>query len=44
MTGVKSELNWGWEPEPLGIEVRLADVMFDLDPRWEDWGAELAAS
>ena len=44
MTGVTSEL-LGWEPEALHIDVQLADVMFDLDPRWEDWsGLEVATS
>ena len=44
MTGIEGQLSLGWEVEPLRIEVRLADVMFDLDPRWEDWAPEVAAS
>ena len=45
MTEVNRELHLGWEPEPLRIELGLADLMVDLDPRWEDWtGLEAAAS
>ena len=34
-----------WEPGQLQIELDLSEVMFDLDPRWEDWAApELVTS
>lgn len=45
MTEVERQLRLGWEPQSLSIELRLADLMVDLDPRWEDWtGLEAAAS
>ena len=37
MNGTRREPRWGWEPEPLRIELGLSEVMVDLDPRWEDW-------
>ncbi len=37
VTGLGRELSWGWEPDPLRIELALSEVMFDLDPGWNQW-------
>ena len=34
---------WDLPLEPLRIELALSDVMFDLDPRWQDWTSSEAA-
>lgn len=39
MTGIEGEPSLGWGPEPLRIELSLSDLMADLDPRWNEWGA-----
>lgn len=37
MSGLEEQLSPGWTSEPLPIEIELAEVMFDLDPNWQDW-------
>ena len=44
MAGLELQLSSGWTAEALPIEIDLADVMFDLEPNWQEWTAPVAVA
>ena len=44
MTGTELHLSSGWTAEPVEVEIDLADVMFDLEPTWQDWTPPVAVA